>query len=72
MGNRMSSSLIDRTTEKEITQRVVSFFVCISTPQSHFVRQLPGRGAFWYGENSSQKPALKGEVDASATSSRRG
>ena len=24
----------------------------IATPQSHFVRQLPGRGAFWCGTNS--------------------
>ena len=33
----------------------------ISTPQSHFVRQLPGRGAFWCGTNSNIKPALKGD-----------
>ena len=29
MADMLRRSLIDRTTEKEITQRVVSFFVCI-------------------------------------------
>ena len=34
----------------------------IATPQSHFVRQLPGRGAFWHCASTNYKPALKGEV----------
>ena len=36
------------------------------------VCQLPVRGAFWRGISSNTKPALKGEVDASVTSRRRG
>ena len=47
-----------------------------ATPQSIRLAaycQLPGRGAFWVRfTNSYIKPALKGEVDASATSRRRG
>ena len=47
-----------------------------ATPQSIRLAaycQLPGRGAFWVRFTSSYiKPALKGEVDASATSRRRG
>ena len=39
----------------------------IATPQSHFVRQLPGRGAFWHCASTNYKPALKGEVDMSAS-----
>ena len=31
------------------------------TPQSHFVRQLPVRGAFWCYISSNIKPALKGD-----------
>ena len=47
-----------------------------ATPQSIRLAaycQLPVRGAFWVRFTSSYiKPALKGEVDASATSRRRG
>ena len=40
----------------------------------HRTRSTPNlkEGAFWCGTNSNIKPALKGEVDASATSRRRG
>ena len=44
MGNRMSSSLIDRTTEKEITQRVVSFFVC------NIIKRLESRDRARHGK----------------------
>ena len=46
-----------------------------ATPQSIRLAaycQLPGRGAFWSVQVRHNKPALKGEVDASATSRRRG
>ena len=45
----------------------------ITTPQSHFVRQLPVKGRLIVRFTSSHiKPALEGEVDASVTSRRRG
>ena len=45
----------------------------ITTPQSHFVRQLPVKGRLIVRFTSFHiKPALKGEVDASETSRRRG
>ena len=41
MADMLRRSLIDRTTEKEITQRVVSFFCVHFTPQSRL--RLDGR-----------------------------
>ena len=47
-------------------------FVHFNPSVKPLVCQLPGRGAFWHCASTNYKPALKGEVDASETSRRRG
>ena len=60
----------------EQTKGLQRGFCCLRQPLSQSVlRRIAssaGRGAFWYCPNSNTKPALKGEVAASATSRRRG